>query len=287
MTNSKVVSVGGSGMTTQRRFNKGDVLFRQGDVSDSALRVSSGEIEVLREVGTASVVLGHVRAGEWLGEMGVVENRSRSATARAVTDCTVEVLTARQFLDRVSSDPNLARELILRLSIRLRKIEDKITHDLLPMADDHSPDASEGMASPSFIPTIQLAAQTDVLRARIGAAPIEVTDLPYIVGRVPARGEDGPERGPDLLIEDEKPFRLSRHHFMITRSDNDLVITDLDSTLGTIANEHAIGHHFMRHTAPLRRGENRIVAGGRGSPFEFTVSVGHLAEAPNARILLK
>jgi FHA domain len=96
-----------------------------------------------------------------------------------------------------------------------------------------------------------------------------------------------PERGPDLLIEDEKPFRLSRHHFMITRSDNELVITDLDSTLGTIANEHAIGHHFMRHTAPLRRGENRVVAGGRGSPFEFTVSVGHLAEAPNARILLK
>jgi CRP-like cAMP-binding protein len=115
MTNSKVVSVGGSGMTTQHRFNKGDVLFRQGDVSDSALRVSSGEIEVLREVGTASVVLGHVQAGEWLGEMGVVENRSRSATARAVTDGAVEILTARQFLDRVSSDPNLARELILRL----------------------------------------------------------------------------------------------------------------------------------------------------------------------------
>jgi hypothetical protein len=193
-------------------------------------------------------------------------------------------------LDRVSSDPNLARELILRLSIRLRKIEDRITHDLLPMTDDHSPDASEGMASPSFIPanaTIQLSAQTDVLRARIGAAPIEVTDLPYVVGRVPARGEDGPERDPDLLIEDERPFRLSRHHFMITRSDNELVVTDLDSTLGTIANEHAIGHHFMRHTAPLRRGENRVVAGGRGSPFEFTVSVGHLAEAPNARILLK
>ena len=112
-------------MTTQRRFKKGDVLFQQGDASDRVLRVGRGEIEVLREVGTASVVLGQVRAGEWLGEMGVIENRNRSATARAATDGAVEVLTARQFLDRVSSDPKLARELILRLSIRLRKIEDK------------------------------------------------------------------------------------------------------------------------------------------------------------------
>jgi len=52
-----------------------------------------------------------------VGEMGVIEGRSRSATARAVTDGEAEVLTARQFLERVSSDPALARDLILRLSI--------------------------------------------------------------------------------------------------------------------------------------------------------------------------
>lgn len=101
-------------MTTQSRFKKGDVLFRQGDASDRVLRVSTGEIEVLREVGAAFILLGLVREGEWLGEMGVIENRSRSATARAAADGAVEVLTAQQFLDRVSSDPALARDLILR-----------------------------------------------------------------------------------------------------------------------------------------------------------------------------
>jgi len=114
-------------MTTLSQFKKGDLLLRQGDASDRVLRVRSGEIEVLREVGATSVLLGHVRDGEWLGEMGVIEGRSRSATARAVTDGEAEVLTARQFLERVSSDPALARDLILRLSMRLRRIEDKIT----------------------------------------------------------------------------------------------------------------------------------------------------------------
>ena len=108
-------------MTTLSKFKKGDLLLRQGDASDRVLRVRSGEIEVLREVGATSVLLGHVRDGEWLGEMGVIEGRSRSATARATADGEVEVLTARQFLERVSSDPALARNLILRLSIRLRR----------------------------------------------------------------------------------------------------------------------------------------------------------------------
>src|ERR1700730_6978563 len=149
-------------MNTLSQFKKGDLLFRQGDASDHVLRVRSGEIEVLREIGTASVLLGHVRGGEWLGEMGVIEGRSRSATARAAADGEVEVLTARQFLEQVSSDPALARDLILRLSIRLRRIEDKIAGDLLPFAHDRPLDASLEPASVAVIAedaTILLATQ--------------------------------------------------------------------------------------------------------------------------------
>jgi CRP/FNR family transcriptional regulator, cyclic AMP receptor protein len=138
-------------MTQQYEFRKGDVLFRQDDVSDRVFRVSRGEVEVLREVGSASVLLGHVREGEWLGEMGVIENRNRSATARAATDGVVEVITARQFLDRVSGDPTLARALMLRLSVRLKRIEDKVAGDLLPLADDRPGDALNGTASGAVI----------------------------------------------------------------------------------------------------------------------------------------
>lgn len=112
------------------------------------------------------------------------------------------------------------------------------------------------------------------MRARIGAAPIRIVHLPYVVGRVPAAGEAEPRRHPNLSIEDEEPFRLSRDHFMIMRSGHRLLVSDLGSMLGTIVNEQAIGHHFMRDAAPPHHGENRIVAGGWGSPFEFLVSVG-------------
>ena len=43
-----------------RHFNQGDLLFRQGDPSDYVLRVDSGSVEILREVGDVSIVLGSV-----------------------------------------------------------------------------------------------------------------------------------------------------------------------------------------------------------------------------------
>ena len=119
----------------------------------------------------------NVRDSEWLGEMGVIEGRSRNATAPAAADGEVEVLTARQFSERVSSELALARDLILRLSIRLRRIEDKIAGELLPFAHDRSPDGTDETASVAVIAddaTILLAAQNEALRARIGAAAIHV-----------------------------------------------------------------------------------------------------------------
>jgi hypothetical protein len=70
------------------------------------------------------------------------------------------------------------------------------------------------------------------------------------------------------------PSAYRGQHFMIARSGNELFISDLRSTLGTIVNGQAIGHHFMRDAALLRRGENYVLAGGWGSPFEFVVSIG-------------
>lgn len=263
--------------TTLSPFKKGDVLFRQGDPSDRVLQVRSGEIEILREVGAAAFLLGHVREGEWLGEMGVIENRPRSATARAAADGEIEVLSARQFLERVSRDPALARELILRLSVRLRTIEDKIAGDLRTFAHDRSPHDPGARASDSVIAddaTISLAAETDALRARIGAAPIHIAKLPFVVGRAPILDEAKPLRHPDLTIEDEEPFRLSRQHFMIAQSGDRLLVSDLGSTLGTTVNGRAIGQLFAKDAMPLHRGENHVAAGGLDSPFAFLISVG-------------
>ena len=109
------------GPDVRRNFSKFDDQCVRGAVTKSEQVSCFGPFHPNGEV-----LLGHVRGGEWLGEMGVIEGRSRNATALAAADGEVEVLTARQFSERVSSELALARDLILRLSIRLRRIEDKL-----------------------------------------------------------------------------------------------------------------------------------------------------------------
>ena len=87
-------------------------------------------------------------------------------------------------------------------------------------------------------------------------------------------GEEPPRLQPDLKLDDAAPFRLSRNHFMIEKRNGGYHVRDLCSTLGTIVNGQPIGNHFRTDDAPLRVGENEVIAGGVDSPFVFSVFIG-------------
>jgi CRP-like cAMP-binding protein len=257
----------------RRQFKRGEILFRQGDPSDWVLRIDSGSVEVLREVGDVSIVLGTVLAGQFVGEMGVIEKRPRNATARAATTVEAEQFGVPEFFERVSAEPAMAAELMLRLSVRLREIEDKVADDLpRAIAVAGTRDAPAPAADGPL--RLQLAADTAALRQQIGAPPIQVDQFPFVVGRRPRPGEKAPRRVPDLLLDDQNPFRLSRQHFVIDSAHGRLVVRDLDSALGTLVNGEPIGSPFRADVAALRPGPNRIVAGGFESDFAFTALVG-------------
>jgi CRP-like cAMP-binding protein len=114
---------------TCTRFTEGQVLFREGDPPDCVFWVLSGAVHVLREVDGKPILLGTVSGGQFVGEMGVVENRPRSATAQAAGEVEVEILTPTECFDQIASSPQAARELIKRLSQRLREADDRIVKD--------------------------------------------------------------------------------------------------------------------------------------------------------------
>jgi pSer/pThr/pTyr-binding forkhead associated (FHA) protein len=157
--------------------------------------------------------------------------------------------------------------------VRLRTIDNNFVRERLSAGDGHI--ASSGaLGAPSVSGNLSISAGTVVLQRLISAKAIRIESLPFVVGRVPVHGESEPRRHPDLSIHDRAPFRLSRDHFMIDQDGGHIVVHDLASTLGTIVNGRPIGRHFASDKAELRQGENRILAGGLGSPFEFHVMVG-------------
>jgi CRP/FNR family cyclic AMP-dependent transcriptional regulator len=117
-----------------------------------------------------------------------------------------------------------------------------------------------------------LAAKNPWLQRQFRAA-LGFSDLPFIVGRRPVAEEGLPPLQPDLKLDDTVPFRLSRNHFMIEKRDGSYYVRDLRSTLGTIVNGEPIGDHLRGEDAPLRAGENEVIAGGVDSPFVFSVFI--------------
>jgi pSer/pThr/pTyr-binding forkhead associated (FHA) protein len=102
---------------------------------------------------------------------------------------------------------------------------------------------------------------------------LQLSNLPFIVGRGPVAREGLPPLQPDLKLDDAVPFRLSRNHFMIEKRDGSYYVRDLYSRLGTIVNGEPIGEHFRSDDAPLRAGENEVIAGGVDSLFVFSVFI--------------
>ena len=248
------------------RFDPGAIIFAQGEPSEQVGFVLEGEVEVVRLLGRRELVVGLVRAGEYVGEMGVIEGRPRSASVRARTPVLVRLLDRRHFLEEISRHPELARELLLRLSERLRRADDRVVQ--LSGQQLPAPDAGE-----EELPAVRLLPAAAELEGQIPAEGLVITRFPFTVGRRPDRGERAPATAVDLALRDTRPYRLSRHHFTILRTDRGLVVSDTASKLGTAVNGTFLGEDFPRSRVPLRRGENEIVAGGLHSPFRFRLVV--------------
>jgi CRP/FNR family transcriptional regulator, cyclic AMP receptor protein len=159
------------------------------------------------------------------------------------------------------------------LSQRLREADDRIVNDERRSGRAHGTrkDADSKTAVES-VKHAYLAAKNPWVQRQFHA-PLRLGDLPFVVGRGPVAREGLPPLRPDLKLDDTVPFRLSRNHFMIGKRDGNYFVRDLCSTLGTILNGEPIGDHFRGDDAPLRAGENEVIAGGVDSPFVFSVFI--------------
>lgn len=63
----------------------GDQLFAEGDAGERAFVISEGEIEIIKRTGEREVLLAVRKPGEVIGEMALLQDAPRSATARART----------------------------------------------------------------------------------------------------------------------------------------------------------------------------------------------------------
>jgi CRP/FNR family cyclic AMP-dependent transcriptional regulator len=114
-------------IVTLRRFQRNEMIVRQGDPSDSVFLVLSGSVAVFRDSAMRETILSLFAAGQIFGEMSVFDkNAVRSASVRAVTTSILGIFSREDFGAMVSRSPKMARELLQLLADRLRSANESI-----------------------------------------------------------------------------------------------------------------------------------------------------------------
>lgn len=104
----------------------GQYLFREGEAGSEMYIVESGSIAILRNA-RGSEPLAVLEAGDFLGEMAVLEDQPRFASAVARTDCRLLRIERAAFAELLRQNVEIAVRIMRKLALRQRRAEQRIS----------------------------------------------------------------------------------------------------------------------------------------------------------------
>jgi CRP-like cAMP-binding protein len=102
-----------------RHFARDEVIFHAGDPAHTMFVLVSGQVEVRIENRVADVI----HPGGILGELGVIDNAPRAATAVAVAPTAMLEIDEKEFLKLVQTQPFFALKVMRLLVARLKRTQ--------------------------------------------------------------------------------------------------------------------------------------------------------------------
>ena len=110
----------------QRRFAKGEIIVREGEIGEAAYFIREGKCQAYKTVGGEKVVLREMGANEVFGELGILSSKPRTATVEALEDLMVDIVEASTLRDGVGLHTWLA-PFIDALAERFREVDGRLT----------------------------------------------------------------------------------------------------------------------------------------------------------------
>ncbi len=101
-------------------FVTGDVLFKEGEMGQSAYILKSGEMKATKKMNDHNIIIGKILEGEFVGEMAHINHEPRFATITAVRDCELIEIPFGTLDTVLFTKPSWAKALVMTLSKRLR-----------------------------------------------------------------------------------------------------------------------------------------------------------------------
>jgi CRP-like cAMP-binding protein len=111
-----------------RSFSAHQVIFREGDASDTCYVVESGHARATREHADGrSIALAHFGPGDIFGELAMFDDELRSATVEAIEDVAAIAILGSDMRRLLREHPDIAYKLVIALGRRLRETNERLS----------------------------------------------------------------------------------------------------------------------------------------------------------------
>jgi len=109
-----------------RRATAGAWILDYQDASSDVFFVVSGAVHVMIQSAGREVLLRHIEAGEFFGELAAIDGQPRSSGILATTDATIARMNPSVFRETVHSHPNVCEALLALLTGQVRMLANRV-----------------------------------------------------------------------------------------------------------------------------------------------------------------
>jgi len=102
-----------------RFYAKDQIIFCENEPGDELYIIKKGSVKISKLISEKETILAVLKEGDIFGEMALLDNKPRSATAIAAEDCEVAAINRQNFDKLVIEQPLMAERLITLLSERI------------------------------------------------------------------------------------------------------------------------------------------------------------------------
>ena len=232
-------------------FEKGHVLFREGEDGEDMYIIQSGKVAIKKKVKDGDALLAVLEKGDFFGEMVILERAPRSATAEVAEAGDLIVINGETFGDMIRANPEIAVRMMRKQSIRLRE-----TNKQLEMVME----GKGGVVGPALATEARAAATptsgTVTAQARGyfmspstgNVFPVLTADA--LIGRFDSVTGTSPEV--DLTKEDQSR-NISRRHARIVQKEGKFFVAEEIGTMnGTFLNGKKLPNGVL---TPIKDGD--------------------------------
>lgn len=114
----------------------GTLLFKEGEAGNQMFVIQSGKVKISKKIGEVEKTLAILPPGEFFGEMAILNNEPRTATAEVIEESRLLVIDPKTFEAMIKGNAEIALRMIKKLSERLRQADEQIEN--LMIKDNNS-----------------------------------------------------------------------------------------------------------------------------------------------------